>query len=44
MSDFSDYNGKIIVEFRANSGKVGGGGMDLLLLHHTGARSGSSRW
>jgi deazaflavin-dependent oxidoreductase (nitroreductase family) len=42
MPDFSDYNGKIISEFRANNGRVEGG-MDLLLLHHTGARSGTER-
>ena len=45
MPDFGDYNQKIIEEFRANSGKVGGGfeGANLLLLHTTGARSGGER-
>jgi len=40
-----DWNSKIISEFRANEGKVGGmfGGMPLLLLHTTGAKSGSQR-
>ena len=40
-----DFNGKIIAEFRANGGKVGGPfqGADILLLHHTGARSGEER-
>jgi hypothetical protein len=35
----------IIAEFRANSGRVGGPfhGSDILLLHHTGARSGAER-
>jgi deazaflavin-dependent oxidoreductase (nitroreductase family) len=35
----------IIAEFRANGGKVGGpfAGSDILLLHHTGARSGTER-
>lgn len=41
----SDYNAKIIEEFRANEGRVGGTfqGTSLLLLHHTGAKSGSER-
>jgi hypothetical protein len=36
---------EIITEFRANSGRVGGPfhGSDILLLHHTGARSGVER-
>ena len=38
----SGWNDKIIEEFRANSGKVGGPfeGAPLLLLHTTGAKSG----
>jgi deazaflavin-dependent oxidoreductase (nitroreductase family) len=38
----SDWNQKIIEEFRANEGRVGGNfeGRTLLLLHHTGAKSG----
>ena len=38
----SDYNRKIIEEFRANSGAVGGNweGRDLLLLTTTGRKSG----
>jgi deazaflavin-dependent oxidoreductase (nitroreductase family) len=41
----SDWNDKIIEEFRANSGRVGGNfdGAPLLLLHTVGARSGQSR-
>jgi deazaflavin-dependent oxidoreductase (nitroreductase family) len=41
----ADFNAKIIDEFRANKGRVGGmfEGMPLLLLHHTGAKSGKSR-
>jgi deazaflavin-dependent oxidoreductase (nitroreductase family) len=41
----SDYNASIIAEFRANEGRVGGSfeGVPLLLLHHTGARSGEKR-
>jgi deazaflavin-dependent oxidoreductase (nitroreductase family) len=40
-----DYNDKIIREFRANEGRVGGdwAGTPLLLLHHIGARSGKDR-
>jgi deazaflavin-dependent oxidoreductase (nitroreductase family) len=41
----ADYNEQIIEEFRANEGRVGGRfeGTPLLLLHHTGAKSGNSR-
>ena len=41
----TDFNAKIIEEFRANEGRVGDmfEGMPLLLLHHTGAKSGKSR-
>jgi len=41
----SDWNTKIIDEFRANGGKVGGNfaGAPLLLLHTTGAKSGQER-
>ena len=42
---YADFNAKIIDEFRANEGRVGGmfEGADLLLLHHTGAKSGQQR-
>jgi deazaflavin-dependent oxidoreductase (nitroreductase family) len=45
MSDAIDWNTKVIEEFRANGGKVGGQfeGAPLLLLHSTGARSGKER-
>lgn len=46
MSDTpADYNAKIIAEFRANQGHVGGTWEEtpLLLLHHTGAKSGLTR-
>jgi deazaflavin-dependent oxidoreductase (nitroreductase family) len=45
MTDASDWNTKIVDEFRANDGKVGGNfeGAPLLLLHTTGARSGKER-
>ena len=41
----ADFNAKIIEEFRANEGRVGGmfEGMPLLILHHTGAKSGAAR-
>jgi deazaflavin-dependent oxidoreductase (nitroreductase family) len=41
----ADFNAQIIDEFHANEGRVGGmfEGMPLLLLHHTGAKSGKSR-
>ncbi|MGO8957179.1 MAG: nitroreductase family deazaflavin-dependent oxidoreductase [Streptosporangiaceae bacterium] len=40
-----DFNSKIIEEFRANGGKVGGPfeGAPLLLLHTRGAKSGAER-
>jgi deazaflavin-dependent oxidoreductase (nitroreductase family) len=45
MTDTSDWNTKIIAEFRSNDGKVGGQfeGAPLLLLTTTGARSGQPR-
>ncbi len=46
MAESSDeYNAKVIGEFRANSGRVGGIWEEtpLLLLHHTGAMSGAIR-
>ncbi len=45
MSDVNDWNAKVIEEFRANGGQVGGQfeGAPLLLLHSTGARSGQER-
>ncbi|HET6193701.1 MAG TPA: nitroreductase family deazaflavin-dependent oxidoreductase [Trebonia sp.] len=38
-------NTKMIEEFRANGGRVGGAwaGTTLILIHHTGARSGAER-
>jgi deazaflavin-dependent oxidoreductase (nitroreductase family) len=40
-----DFNARIIEEFRANEGRVGGPfeGGRLLLLHHVGARTGTPR-
>ena len=41
----NDWNASIINEFRSNAGKVGGyfAGKPVLLLHHTGAKSGTVR-
>ncbi len=41
----SDWNDKVIAEFRANQGRVGGQfeGAPLLLLHSIGAHSGQER-
>jgi deazaflavin-dependent oxidoreductase (nitroreductase family) len=41
----NDYNTKIIEEFRATGGRVGGpwAGITLILIHHTGAKSGIER-
>ena len=45
MAAADDFNEKIIDEFRANAGKVGGRfeGAPLLLLHTTGAKTGRTR-
>ncbi|HTX83447.1 MAG TPA: nitroreductase family deazaflavin-dependent oxidoreductase [Streptosporangiaceae bacterium] len=45
MADVNDWNSKIIEEFRANGGKVGGNftGAPILLLHTTGAKTGLER-
>jgi deazaflavin-dependent oxidoreductase (nitroreductase family) len=45
VPDMSDFNRKIIDEFRANEGKVGGPfeGAPVLLLTSTGAKSGEQR-
>lgn len=45
MSEANERNKKIIEEFRANNGKVGGRfeGKTLLLLHTKGAKSGEER-
>jgi deazaflavin-dependent oxidoreductase (nitroreductase family) len=41
----TDWNAPIIEEFHANQGKLGGPfeGASILLLHHTGAKSGRER-
>ena len=42
MADIIDFNSKIIEEFRANQGKVGGQfeGAPMVLITTTGAKSG----
>lgn len=45
MAGPEDWNTNIIQEFRANEGRLGGpfDGRPMLLLHHTGARTGIER-
>lgn len=45
MTEPTDFNGKIIAEFRANGGTVGGSfeGAPMILVHHAGAKSGTER-
>ena len=42
MADVNDWNAKVIAEFRANAGKVGGQfeGAPVVLMHHVGRKSG----
>ena len=42
MAEVNDWNAKIIAEFRANGGKVGGNfeGAPVVLMHHVGRKSG----
>jgi deazaflavin-dependent oxidoreductase (nitroreductase family) len=43
--DADVYNRKVVAEFRANEGRVGGplNGTSMMLIHHIGARSGIER-
>ena len=45
MPDFDEINARVIEEYRANGGAVGGpfAGETLILLHHIGAKSGIER-
>jgi deazaflavin-dependent oxidoreductase (nitroreductase family) len=45
MPEVNDFNAQVIDEFRHNGGELGGNfaGAPLLLLHSTGARSGTER-
>jgi deazaflavin-dependent oxidoreductase (nitroreductase family) len=42
MTEEPDFNGRIVAEFRANEGRVGGpfDGAPMTLVHHRGRRSG----
>jgi deazaflavin-dependent oxidoreductase (nitroreductase family) len=43
VSDFNDWNQRVIAEFRANEGRVGGSfeGAPMVLVHHVGRKSGN---
>ena len=43
--ELNDWNAKVIAEFRANEGRVGGqfAGAPMILVHHFGAKSGVER-
>lgn len=45
MAELKDWNTKVIDEFRANQGKVGGQfeGAPMILVHHIGAKTGTAR-
>ena len=45
LQGVNEWNKQVIAEFRANGGKVGGQftGAPMILVHHTGARSGVER-
>ncbi len=45
MTSPADFNARVIEEFRSNAGHVGGqfANATVLLLHHTGAKSGTER-
>jgi deazaflavin-dependent oxidoreductase (nitroreductase family) len=45
LDGVNDWNKKVIAEFRANGGKVGGPfeGASMILVHHRGAKSGVER-
>jgi hypothetical protein len=45
MSEYNDWNAKVIAEFRANAGKVGGqfANATMVLITTTGARTGKQR-
>jgi deazaflavin-dependent oxidoreductase (nitroreductase family) len=45
VADPNDWNAKIIEEFRANQGRVGGNfeGAPIILIHHRGRTSGTER-
>lgn len=44
-NEMNDWNAKVIDDFRANAGKVGGqfSGVPVALVHHVGAKTGTAR-
>ena len=42
MTEFNDWNQRVVAEFRANEGRVGGSfeGAPMILVHHVGRKSG----
>ena len=44
-NDPNDYNRRVIEEFRANAGRIGGNfqGAPMILIHHKGAKTGTER-
>ncbi|MEQ6902160.1 nitroreductase family deazaflavin-dependent oxidoreductase [Nocardioides sp. YIM 152588] len=45
MAEVTDFNARIVEEFRSNDGKVGGPfeGAPMVVVHHVGRRSGEPR-
>ncbi|WP_150242770.1 nitroreductase/quinone reductase family protein [Nocardiopsis quinghaiensis] len=39
----TEFNDRVIAEFRAHAGRVGAWGTNLVLIHHRGVRSGTER-
>ncbi|CND62548.1 cell entry (mce) related family protein [Mycobacterium tuberculosis] len=39
----TEFNDRVIAEFRASRGRVGAWGTDLVLIHHRGVRTGTAR-
>jgi deazaflavin-dependent oxidoreductase (nitroreductase family) len=39
----TEFNDRVIAEFRSNGGRVGAWGTSLVLVHHRGARTGKER-
>jgi hypothetical protein len=44
VSDFNDWNQRVVAEFRANEGRVGGSfeGAPMVLVHHVGRKSNAA--
>lgn len=45
VTAMNDWNAQVMAEFRANGGHCGGqfDGVEMLILHHTGAKTGAHR-